>query len=97
MRMSDWSSNVCSSGLDPVLVLILVVGLGVLGRDGEDDDARHIAFDRERVAADEQIVGVEFRRIGRRGCEAIAGGGDSALDDERIGKASCVERVCQYV
>src|SRR3546814_9135735 len=65
-------------------------------RDGEDDAARHIAFDRERVAADEQIVGVEFRRIGRRRCEAIAGGGDSALDDERasdIAREASADRV----
>src|SRR3546814_19338263 len=65
-------------------------------RDGEDDAARHIAFDRERVAADEQIVGGEFRRIGRRRCEAIAGGGDSALDDERasdIAREASADRV----
>src|SRR3546814_19057577 len=91
LRISDWSSDVCASDLaflgvlDPVLVLILVVGLGVLGRDGENDAAGHITLDRERVAADQQVVGVELRRVGRRRGDAIAGGGEIALDDQRAG------------
>src|SRR3546814_5393410 len=73
MRISDWSSDVCSSDLD-ILALLDVRAL-------QADDER----DRE----------VHF--LGR-GDDAL--GDDIALHDaakDEIGRASCRERVCQYV
>src|SRR3546814_6567426 len=69
MRISDWSSDVCSSDLA----------------------ARIAAVDRS-VGLDEVIVAAEF------------GGAMHRRDDSRrhlladqLGRASCRERVCQYV
>src|SRR3546814_5940516 len=73
MRISDWSSDVCSSDLDSA------------------------------VAPDHQIVQFETRRF-----DIVEEGGDCGRIDTgrrrraageavEIGRASCRERVCQYV
>src|SRR3546814_6665607 len=77
MRISDWSSDVCSSDLL------------LLGGDGSDTlsagDGRTILIGGNGVdllnggAADDLLIG-----------------GRTSFDDE-IGRASCRERVCQYV
>src|SRR3546814_7405495 len=65
MRISDWSSDVCSSDL-PALGRRLV-GIGV--------------DDRGDVLVDHLAEGQHM----------------AALVDDEIGRASCRERVCQYV
>src|SRR3546814_3873058 len=74
MRMSDWSSDVCSSDLEdrePAR------GVADLGREiGEPPDLRGI----------ERLVAEPFE-------EAC----DRRLVLAEIGRASCRERVCQYV
>src|SRR3546814_20724525 len=79
MRISDWSSDVCSSdlrGFD---------GLARIGRRGkapiDTPEARGIivAAHRQQCAADDAI------------------GRQSVQDRPEIGRASCRERVCQYV
>src|SRR3546814_7946526 len=62
MRISDWSSDVCSSDLG--------------------GDRRVAAVHREDILG--QIVGADRQEIGLSG-------------EQEIGRASCRERVCQYV
>src|SRR3546814_1390953 len=70
MRISDWSSDVCSSDLH-----------GLAG---------HL-----RIAGVEDQVAFIARMIGLRAIDAQARVEAVAL--EQIGRASCRERVCQYV
>src|SRR3546814_3241409 len=80
MRISDWSSDVCSSDLRS--------GIAV------QDLHRHLAVRRIRTRLEYQNpVGAARRQsIGEN-----ASGRAAADDDEEIGRASCRERVCQYV
>src|SRR3546814_2084479 len=84
MRISDWSSDVCSSDL-AAQATYRQGKLGRLfrGRYGRD----HRSAEARRTAAD-----------GGAGVHAPAGrrAGDSGKGVE-IGRASCRERVCQYV
>src|SRR3546814_9048911 len=75
MRISDWSSDVCSSDL---LVVVLAVVLGSVG-GGEAEMHRATVFELEAVIA-----------------EVLAALGVVLILVE-IGRASCRERVCQYV
>src|SRR3546814_6060924 len=80
MRISDWSSDVCSSDL--------AVALGAQDI-GELVDAREdMAVARDEIAPDRK----EAERLLLRGGAAEA---DRVMDE--IGRASCRERVCQYV
>src|SRR3546814_3482426 len=64
MRISDWSSDVCSSDL-------------IVGRNVEKAlDLPGVQVDREHA-------------VGARGGDEVG--------NEQIGRASCRERVCQYV
>src|SRR3546814_5037550 len=83
MRISDWSSDVCSSDLERGGLLgahggQALVDLGV--------HARH-----------------EERRDGLQGGDVVPGclrlldTGEVRVDDLEIGRASCRDRVCQYV
>src|SRR3546814_14226182 len=112
MRISDWSSDVCSSdlhhldlggALDDVLV----------GDDeafGSDDDAgaerRLLALPPPlivRPAAEEAAEEGIVEQRGNRALLDLALGEDvdhrrrRLLDHRQIGRASCRERVCQYV
>src|SRR3546814_4626331 len=71
MRISDWSSDVCSSDL----VAHIAFGKGAPAGEPRLDD---IAGDRTRDGR-KQVVGIEIADAGQ------------------IGRASCRERVCQYV
>src|SRR3546814_7025649 len=67
MRISDWSSDVCSSDL--------IVA---------------VAFDKVLAGLDAaKAAGLQVKI----NCVALKG----VNDDEEIGRASCRERVCQYV
>src|SRR3546814_2396371 len=78
MRISDWSSDVCSSDLD-----------GQGGAGVADEDA---------AALDEKLT---LRRQGRgrsrQWLRRAGGKGAAGARDREIGRASCRERVCQYV
>src|SRR3546814_7814535 len=86
MRISDWSSDVCSSDLEGAAVVLLVGDVEV----GEQRD----------------LGGVRGPELVRRG-EGAAGTGVEFVvlvaaleitdDPVPIGRASCRERVCQYV
>src|SRR3546814_9313056 len=91
MRISDWSSDVCSSDLllrangwakvERVLQLIdQVEALGVQPADACPDHWRHI---HKRLAAAEEPRPYTVRR--------------HAAWLSQLGRASCRERVCRYV
>src|SRR3546814_17417751 len=82
MRISDWSSDVCSSDLDaPERPL-------AFGRPGAGDP-----FPRRLVGArHERRTGV-----GHRPARRAAVGHSFGQRHEEIGRASCRARVCQYV
>src|SRR3546814_1438603 len=78
MRISDWSSDVCSSDLHPGLLRFLA------GIDLE-------------VAVRASALALHLRRQGVRQLFAIHRLDDIEQGDRQIGRASCRERVCQYV
>src|SRR3546814_6741315 len=83
MRISDWSSDVCSSDLSIAMGRRLVVAR--VCRRGEPQlNARSAAW----LAVDRNIAGMIVRKTLDRG-EAQLG--------SQIGRASCRERVCPYV
>src|SRR3546814_4137172 len=78
MRISDWSSDVCSSDLGGF------VDMGSVCRVEDVDDPR--LFLETLLAAVADLV---------KTCRQFLRG--NAADVEEIGRASCRERVCQYV
>src|SRR3546814_10586916 len=73
MRISDWSSDVCSSDLDPVR-LMTAYQLPLY-------DIDFALKEVERLAKDKKARCVQL----------------TPFPSEQIGRASCRERVCQYV
>src|SRR3546814_6879649 len=83
MRISDWSSDVCSSDLDLEEQ-----------HPAELADALRVAVD-SGVLAHDVLDGLDRGREGQRG--SGSGGFVEGGVDLEIGRASCRERVCQYV
>src|SRR3546814_5161590 len=93
MRISDWSSDVCSSDL-----LQPSDYLGIVGPEAffENREGEFIADLRDRRFPGENsdlhgagaIPPVDLDQIGKFGTNVPV---------EKIGRASCRERVCQYV
>src|SRR3546814_3947056 len=79
MRISDWSSDVCSSDLDRRRQ-----GHGKAGQIRVDLEL--ILHRQHRIARARQLLGVA-------GTAELRAAGERA----EIGRASCRERVCQYV
>src|SRR3546814_19663545 len=95
MRISDWSSDVCSSDLQQV-----VEQVGRLVHHALPATARSFDHRLHRFLAD--LLGdlVEAAMEQARGVRAVGIGAAAALDhrvERNIGRASCRERVCQYV
>src|SRR3546814_9695988 len=82
MRISDWSSDVCSSDL-----LEEVIGAA------EQAGGRHLAVDEELETAEDQPVREGELDVFRR--EELLERLDRRI--MKIGRESCRERVCQYV
>src|SRR3546814_18252812 len=103
MRISDWSSDVCSSDLRTAEGLDdRVGGLEVV----VEDPVRRLGAEPRRECREPGDVGEEDRdlaslAVGRRGTLAGGLGTDRGrlveAGDREIGRASCRERVCQYV
>src|SRR3546814_6649371 len=86
MRISDWSSDVCSSDLSQALAEHPAVALGVLSGVDAVADPRLLRLTQDRRAC--------------RTCALVVCVDVAHLDEEpvdEIGRASCRERVCQYV
>src|SRR3546814_8935526 len=82
MRISDWSSDVCSSDL-PVGAMEVIRDDALVGLDDVEQEIT--------VADPRQLV---LLLIGREAGHVI---GIARFDRQQIGRASCRERVCQYV
>src|SRR3546814_9528050 len=87
MRISDWSSDVCSSDLDAATRVEATDGDHAHRPQGQrqDDDGGEA-----RTAPPEAGVQADAR-----GGRPVPDGGRRAAAE--IGRASCRERVCQYV
>src|SRR3546814_16843211 len=85
MRISDWSSDVCSSDLSPPVGVDLLRQLHSVGRVHRPERA-----DRHRPELD----GGGARAGAAAGDPRPAPGPAASV---QIGRASCRERVCQYV
>src|SRR3546814_2571370 len=92
MRISDWSSDVCSSDLRAAALNLVAVHVDRMDRVADLDPARlHAA--REHAA--EEIVAVEQRREeAERAGRVEPGRGDVARSEGRRGGKECV-RTCR--
>src|SRR3546814_9180157 len=116
MRISDWSSDVCSSDLSNAWLAALardnvelvdapvrrIVEDGVEMQDGTrhrvDAIVYGTGFAATQFLAPMDIAGIDGRSIHERWREgASAHLGLSVPQFPKIGRASCRERVCQYV
>src|SRR3546814_3429247 len=91
MRISDWSSDVCSSDLGEI---------SGRGPSGSIELTASFGDVSGLVAGDDvRLGGLPVGKVKR--VEVVDGGAvvDFTVDDdvEEIGRASCRERVCQYV
>src|SRR3546814_10797153 len=101
MRISDWSSDVCSSDLN---IGIRIVDLRIKKID-LPTDSRVIRDVYRRMSAQRQQVASRLRAEGEEQAQTIRSEADrertvilaEAERDAQIGRASCRERVCQYV
>src|SRR3546814_20534975 len=99
MRISDWSSDVCSSDL----ISVMFFGVGARQRDkvgnlrAERPDVNILILGVGFYAPTGAVCCIELHRIKSifRGCN-LGVSGVAALY-RQIGSASCRERVCQYV
>src|SRR3546814_14890867 len=101
MRISDWSSDVCSSDLiDRNRAGLLDRGLPSREGRGLDDAGRFVDADGDFPVRDGGGVdlhrAVDDDRAGA-GVDDDLGGRVGGCDLDKIGRASGRERVCQYV
>src|SRR3546814_11779280 len=97
MRISDWSSDVCSSDLTRLDAVLVIEGdgVGAVAEAGQRElcHRRRLRVVVCRIAVDDRVVQDD----------AETGIPDAVLERElpaverQIGRASCRERVCQYV
>src|SRR3546814_956918 len=98
MRISDWSSDVCSSDLPSNL-------LAGSSNAGLDEPRQNLAF--SLVQVNSLLIGPKFSlddvvsmkmliKLRDEAVKALVRDG-KLLSREEIGRASCRERVCQYV
>src|SRR3546814_12727036 len=106
MRISDWSSDVCSSDLLRVIDAGNYIGAGdangiaVITQVTPIDVVFNVPQDRVgeiRARADQGVLPAVA--LDRTRTTALATGNFLTLDNQvdEIGRASCRERVCQYV
>src|SRR3546814_9627652 len=103
MRISDWSSDVCSSDLVGFRRLGYRVSTAGSGADG---------IERLQPGHDVDVVALDHHMDGLNGLETLAliqhlsdpppvvfvtGEVEGRVAISEIGRASCRERVCQYV
>src|SRR3546814_7395228 len=81
MRISDWSSDVCSSDL---------LDMRVMNKRQLENLARAGAFDSLNPNRQQVFQSVEF-------LIRHASAAQNERESRQIGRASCRERVCQYV
>src|SRR3546814_12030859 len=108
MRISDWSSDVCSSDLMQVELLKRTLPAGA--RVGTVDkfqgqEAAVVLISMATSSGDDLPRNIDFLfsrnrmtvAISRARCLAVIYSNPRLLDVPYIGRASCRERVCRYV
>src|SRR3546814_11812702 len=99
MRISDWSSDVCSSDLLSERIDKVVVGhITKTERHPQADRLQVCEVDAGQDAPLQIVCGAPNARVGIKVPCALVGAtlpGGMAITE--IGRASCRERVCQYV
>src|SRR3546814_13235819 len=78
MRISDWSSDVCSSDLFPVQENLLGgddAGVAEQEKSGAETDHPGIAVDEEQAEQHQEVAEIE----------RIAGGAEAPASDQRVG------------
>src|SRR3546814_4932406 len=98
MRISDWSSDVCSSDLIHSLVTGSIAAGAKLAAGGTYEDL----FYRPTVLADTPLTAPAFADevfgpVAPVTSFATVEQAVAIANDSEIGRASCRERVCQYV
>src|SRR3546814_8728557 len=88
MRISDWSSDVCSSDLRWIVV---VGAFFTLARFSE----AFLILQAQSVGL--QLMMIPVVLVVMNIAYALSAYPAGALSDRKIGRASCRERVCQYV
>src|SRR3546814_21152157 len=97
MRISDWSSDVCSSDLhaiEPVHALRSPLPPSVQDDFGIAVRAEYVAFGLQLRSDRSEIINLAIEGQGKR---SIVGQHRLRAACKKIGRASCRERVCQYV
>src|SRR3546814_5321950 len=112
MRISDWSSDVCSSDLNVIACSLMKIGndirlLGSGPRSGlgelalpENEPGSSIMPGKVNPTQAEALTMVAAQVMGNHVAVSVAGAsGHLELNvfKPEIGRASCRERVCQYV
>src|SRR3546814_18264751 len=104
MRISDWSSDVCSSDLLPRLDRFDEGGgfeQGLVGAGIEPGEAATQRLQLQRVGIEIAAIEIgDFQLATRRwleACRVIAHLAVVEIQAGEIGRASCRESVCQYV
>src|SRR3546814_3699397 len=97
MRISDWSSDVCSSDLQPIL-WVVPGDRGHPSRVGRGQFQQIDALIRGhyQIGFKTRTYGLNLQ-VGPQAFTAAAGGIPNDPAHGEIGRASCRERVCQYV
>src|SRR3546814_13406803 len=105
MRISDWSSDVCSSDL--IMMAVITGTFGGVLRDVLCNEIPMI-LQRGRIYASAVVAGATLYVVAQHlgldrdaasylGMGTIAGLRLAAIWWDQIGRASCRDRVCQYV
>src|SRR3546814_11013922 len=107
MRISDWSSDVCSSDLTDKNTSMILDERGIYRSQGEAPEQATPLFNeflkdyiqKNRLKLDQNLrVEYDFYRQQMYICESLSRY-DAIYEKAwvQIGRASCRERVCQYV
>src|SRR3546814_12831562 len=111
MRISDWSSDACSSDLGsgllsaPVLLCVVTQPASANNRHGITTRSKRmrspLVLPLAKFGAASGAVGNLPRQLATGRVDVVAAGpsqpGQHAGIEQQIGRASCRERVCQYV
>src|SRR3546814_11518302 len=97
MRISDWSSDVCSSDLDPAQVESALANLAINARDAMPKggcltiEAANQHLDELYAAQNSEVAPGDYVML------AVSDTGGGIAPAIQNGRASCRERVGQYV
>src|SRR3546814_12661314 len=105
MRISDWSSDVCSSDLivcrsvcmtmrptDAITDFGQFQGMRAGARNGDEATIRKAAQQFEALLTPQLFKNMRAGSLG----DDVMGGGQTGFYQAQIGRATCWEEVCQY-